>query len=94
MGQLNDESAMTGEFDERIKENLVECQMKQQEKDAEFIGVKNPKKDSHDLPSPIMVSGTSISTGEGWYLAIVVGKRSRIGKIMEALEEEVQSTPL
>lgn len=89
MGLSNDESAMTGESDEVLKNSLDLCKLKQEEKDAEFIGQKDPQKQPHDLPSPMMLSGTSISIGEGWYMALVVGKRSQIGKIMEALEEEV-----
>lgn len=34
------------------------------------------EKSPHELPSPILLSGTQIQTGEGWFLIIVVGKNS------------------
>jgi hypothetical protein len=30
----------------------------------------------YDLPSPILLSGSQINEGEGWFLAIAVGKHS------------------
>lgn len=48
----------------------------------------------HELPSPILLSGTQFATGEGWYLSIAVGKRSCKGKILAKLEQRVETTPL
>jgi P-type E1-E2 ATPase len=58
MGVLTNESAMTGEPDEMKKEALDQCKMKQEDKDAEYAMMKNPVKQHHDLPSPLILSGT------------------------------------
>lgn len=52
------ESAMTGESDELKKDSLENCKMRQEEKDAEYEYQKNTKKNPHDLPSPVLLSGT------------------------------------
>ena len=50
---------------------------------------------SHSVPSPIMLSGTSIITGEGWMMVMVVGDSSCLGKIREVLaKDEDGPTPL
>jgi hypothetical protein len=36
---------------------------------------------AHDVPSPILLSGSKVLSGEGKMLAIAVGKLSAIGKI-------------
>jgi magnesium-transporting ATPase (P-type) len=41
---------------------------------------------SHSLPSCCMLSGTQITTGEGWFVCTVVGENSAIGQIMKNLE--------
>lgn len=46
------------------------------------------------MPSPLLLSGTQIATGEGLFIAIVVGKYSCVGKIMGKLEQAVETTPL
>lgn len=56
--------------------------------------MKSDKKFPHDLPSPHLLSGTQIATGEGLFIAIVVGKHSCVGKIMGNLEQAVETTPL
>ena len=35
----------------------------------------------HDVPSPILFSGTNVLTGEGWMTVFVVGKVSSVGRI-------------
>jgi len=77
---------MTGESDELKKDTLENCKQRQQEKDAEYVYLKSNNKNSHDLPSPILLSGTQIATGEGLFVCIVVGKHSCVGKIMGKLE--------
>ena len=52
------ESALTGEPDELKKESMESCKLKQEEKDAEYAYSKDPKKEHHDIPSPILLSGT------------------------------------
>mmetsp|Transcript_30530 Transcript_30530/g.29997 ORF Transcript_30530/g.29997 Transcript_30530/m.29997 type:complete len:212 (-) Transcript_30530:1894-2529(-) len=49
---------------------------------------------NHDIPSPVLLSGTEIQTGEGWFMVIVVGKKSCVGKIYEKLGQEIETTPL
>ncbi len=41
-----------------------------------------------------MLSGTTVATGEGWFMCIMVGKQSCVGKIMDKLESKVETTPL
>jgi magnesium-transporting ATPase (P-type) len=50
---------------------------------------------AHDVPSPIMLSGSKVLSGEGKMLIIAVGKLSAIGKIQNLLgNEEDNPTPL
>ena len=67
---------MTGEPDEMKKDSIQMCKVKQIEKDTELATEKSPRRHPHDLPSPLMMSGTQIATGEGWYMTLVVGKRT------------------
>ena len=68
-----DESAMTGESDEMKKETLFFCKQRRDEKNAE-----NPKGDennkmsrSHEISSPLILSGTSIAGGEGKMICLM-----------------------
>ncbi len=49
-------------------------------------------------PTPFMISGSNVVTGEGVMMAIVVGKDSQAGKNYELIfssdEEEEEKTPL
>ena len=82
-GIMSNESAMTGESDELKKEALEACLARHQEKKLELGGKKGGL---HDVTSPVLLSGTQISTGEGWFIALVVGKYSCDGKIKAKLE--------
>ncbi len=93
-GVQANESAMTGEPDELKKEGMDFCKEKQEEKDAENAYSKDPHKSPHDLPSPILLSGTQAATGDGWFLVIMIGKRSCQGKILSKLETRIETTPL
>ena len=56
---------MTGESHEVKKEILQKCISIQKEKEAETCkttAIKGARR--HDLPSPILMSGTSVSNGE------------------------------
>jgi magnesium-transporting ATPase (P-type) len=88
------EAAMTGESDDLKKDTQDACKLRQEEKDAENAYHKDPKKSPHDIPTPVLLSGTQFATGEGWFLVIVVGKMSCVGKIMSKLEQKVETTPL
>ena len=92
------EAAMTGESDELKKDTLENCLLRKEEKDVE-LGIANPvegakKGHPHDVPSPVVLSGTQFATGEGWFLCIMVGDESCVGKIMAKLEQRVETTPL
>lgn len=90
-GVQTDESAMTGESIELKKGNLEMCMYRLEEfNESEDGGERGP----HELPSPVLLSGTQIQTGEGWFMVIVVGKNSCVGKIMSKLNQEVEMTPL
>jgi magnesium-transporting ATPase (P-type) len=88
------EAAMTGESDELKKDTMEQCKQRQEEKDAEYAYLKSDARNPHDLPSPILLSGTQIATGEGWFVCIVVGKHSCVGKILGKLEQRIETTPL
>jgi Ca2+ transporting ATPase len=88
------ESAMTGEPDELKKESQENCLHRREEKESEFNYQKDPKREHHDLPSPLVLSGTQFATGEGWFIVVVVGKHSCVGKIFGKLETKVETTPL
>jgi P-type E1-E2 ATPase len=55
-GIMCDESAMTGESDHLPKESVDKCQVKMKECDADGEYEKGP----HDVPSPVLLSGTQI----------------------------------
>jgi len=70
-GVMSDESSMTGESDHLSKETLEKCLQRQAEHESEN---KNGQRSHHDVPSPVLLSGTTIQTGQGWFVAIVVGE--------------------
>mmetsp|Transcript_41233 Transcript_41233/g.62737 ORF Transcript_41233/g.62737 Transcript_41233/m.62737 type:complete len:169 (+) Transcript_41233:323-829(+) len=59
VGVMCDESAMTGESDHLPKEALEKCIQRQREHEADAKSTRT----SHDIPSPILLSGTQIQTG-------------------------------
>mmetsp|Transcript_8662 Transcript_8662/g.8180 ORF Transcript_8662/g.8180 Transcript_8662/m.8180 type:complete len:865 (+) Transcript_8662:635-3229(+) len=81
---------MTGESIELKKGNLENCLQKLEE----FNETEDAKEGPHEIPSPVLLSGTQIQTGEGWFLVIMVGKNSCVGKIMSKLNQDVEMTPL
>jgi magnesium-transporting ATPase (P-type) len=46
------------------------------------------KEDKHIVPSPVMMSGTRVLTGEGKMIVTVVGPLSCLGKIRALLEKD------
>lgn len=83
---------MTGEADPIHKNVLPVCIKKKDH--LEKSGEKNIN-DKHMVPSPILMSGTSILSGEGKMMVLVVGAHSCIGKIRSLIEqEEPEPTPL
>jgi len=85
------ESALTGEPDAIKKKIYRECLEKRDEIIAN--GQKNSSK-AHDVYSPILMSGTSILTGEGKALVLMVGENSVLGQIRKFLIQETEVTPL
>lgn len=83
---------MTGETDPIKKQILKDCIARQEEVEAN--GEKNLA-DRHEVPSPILMSGTKVLSGEGKMLILVVGDQSCIGRVRAKLEQdEVEPTPL
>jgi P-type E1-E2 ATPase len=68
-----DESSMTGEAHELHKNTYEGCSIHGFTK--------------KDAPSPIIISGSKIMSGEGKLLTLVVGKNSRMGKLNELIQE-------
>lgn len=93
---MADEAAMTGESDEVKKEPLAKCLSYQREKEMDTNKTTTVKiTRAHDLPSPIMMSGSSISGGEGKMVSIMVGDDSSIGQIMKITRKAApEVTPL
>lgn len=92
-GILCDESAMTGESDHLPKENYDKCKQRQTEHE-ENVDEKH-KKTPHDVPSPVLLSGTQIQTGEGWFVCVVVGEMTCEGQIMASIDQKPNEvTPL
>lgn len=91
MGVMCDESAMTGESDHLPKDAVDKCLARQRDHESEEKFTKTP----HDVPSPVLLSGTQIQTGEGWFLCIVVGEMTCEGQIMSSIEDRPnEGTPL
>ena len=91
-GIMADESAMTGESDHLAKETLEKCLQRQQEHEESNKTAENTH---HDVPSPVMLSGTTVQTGQGWFVCIVVGDNTCEGQIMASLDERPnEDTPL
>ena len=76
---LTDESAMTGETDSIRKGAILQCEGYKNKVSREGIDC------THKCPSPILLSGTKIISGEGYFLCIVVGVDSCSGKIRATL---------
>lgn len=85
---------MTGEPDELKKDSVEKCLVAKEEKDAENQYQKQPKFGPHDVPSPVLLSGTQVATGEGYFLVVMVGKHSCVGRIMDILGQSIETTPL
>lgn len=93
-----DESAMTGEIDLIHKNTYENCLVKRREVQEKF-----EKKGKaiihahHDVESPIILSGTQVSSGDGSALVLAVGINSENGKIratINANKSNDEGTPL
>lgn len=92
---LADESAMTGEADEIKKATYLECmKMKEEHEDPSRLTQKIKGLRKHELPSPILQSGTNVAQGEGLFICLMVGENSCLGKIIDQMEKRDEKTPL
>ncbi len=92
---LCDESAMTGETEPLIKNTLSDCIQKRNEfMKSNPDGPSSKISHHHEIPSPLILSGSRVLQGEGKFLVLVVGPKSCLGRIQEKLETETESTPL
>lgn len=80
-----DESAMTGETEPVAKNILLTCERRRQDltRNQEIN-----EEDKHQIPSPILMSGTRVLAGEGKMVVLVVGPQSCLGKIRALLEKD------
>jgi len=69
---------MTGETLPIVKDIFIKCQHKRNTIVAD--GGKD-QATAHDVPTPIMLSGSKVLSGEGKMVIIAVGKLSALGKI-------------
>ena len=86
-----DESSMTGETDPIHKATISECVKK---RDQIQSSGKSSKHGIHDVPTPIMMSGTKILGGSGYMVVILVGDDCAIGKIKKLVDGGEEATPL
>jgi P-type E1-E2 ATPase len=89
-----DESAMTGETD-AIKKGTMEMCNASKESTGRRIDYEESIS-TKKIPSPVLLSGTKIMSGEGFFVVIVVGVNSCAGKIRSKLtdDEAEDGTPL
>jgi P-type Ca2+ transporter type 2B len=84
------ESSITGESNEVSKEGLLKC--------VNQINTfpSYQEKLNTSIPSPLLISGTSVNSGSGWFLVLAVGKHSVKGKIEEmvVISKENSVSPL
>jgi len=91
VGVLSDEAAMTGESDHLNKETVLKCLQRKADHESDAKHTKG----HHDVPSPVLLSGTQIQTGQGWFLVCVVGDMTCEGQILASVEEKPnETTPL
>lgn len=87
-----DESAMTGETDPLKKDTMAGCKAK---RDTIMVEGGRNTATHHDVPSPIIMSGTKVLCGEGKFVVLVVGDNTCEGKIGAMLRQsDVEVTPL
>jgi magnesium-transporting ATPase (P-type) len=82
MGDVQvDESAMTGESDHFYREIFDRCVQKWKNNEQSA----NPKYGEHDIPTPLILSGSNVTVGDGWMVIVVVGENTCEGQIMAGL---------
>ncbi len=83
-----DESALTGESDLIQKCPFEECLAKREK----AANSKNFKPSKHLIPSPLLLSGTTMKSGSGWLIVLAVGVNSVGGAIQEAVKKSQEDT--
>lgn len=87
-----DESAMTGET-MPMKKNVLKYCIEQ--RNQILADNQRDGNSSHEVASPVLLSGSKVLSGEGKMVALAVGKLSAIGKIQNILSNEDDNpTPL
>jgi magnesium-transporting ATPase (P-type) len=97
-----DEAAMTGENEKLEKVDYRHCLelrnaklMEHPELNSERGKPLHERADhSHDIPSPIILSGTKLEDGHGLMLLIAVGSYSAEGRIIDLAGQASEETPL
>ncbi len=87
-----DESSMTGESNDCKKDVLATCQKKLQQMLNQGRAISDYE--LHEIPSPILLSGSQVKTGTGRFLVIAVGSHSCVGKVLASLRDKPTMTPL
>lgn len=81
------ESSITGESHSVSKESHAVCMKLSRNFN------RSDEKNNTSLPSSLLISGTCVNSGSGWFLVLAVGKHSVKGKIGEVvLNSKVSST--
>lgn len=89
---LTDEASMTGESDVLVKEPISACIAK---RNKLIEDGKTNTAGHHEVPSPVLLSGTNIKNGTGKMMVVAVGTRSAIGKIRKTITDQSDDeTPL
>ncbi|OMJ75094.1 hypothetical protein SteCoe_25830 [Stentor coeruleus] len=93
------EAAMTGENDNIKKLPFEEAVRIKQEyylnNPGVLEGMKKSEEDKHhEIPSPVVLSGTNLAEGVGIMIVIAVGKNSAEGRIYDLAERSDELTPL
>jgi len=92
-----DEAAMTGESDEMKKDIQLICKARRDEKNQEGahkLDEAAKMHRAHEIPSPLLLSGTSVAGGEGRMVCVMVGESSCLGQIILKLIVRPEVTPL
>ena len=78
---LCDESDLTGETEPMMKRTLKDCLKRRDEFLEMHTEVKTINHNPHEIPSPLIFSGSRVLQGEGKFLVLLVGPKSGIGRI-------------
>jgi Ca2+ transporting ATPase len=95
-----DESALTGETHIMDKAEMTECIRKREQYKAENPDYTNKNKDElakqiHEVPSPVLMSGTAFQQGSGKMMITCIGMNSTIGRIKKTISDNGdEETPL